>query len=149
MTASLHVLYRFNDLRLPWLPIYMGWSFGRWTLTVWTRNGKFTWSTGHGYQEDDWWYPLSRWALAKENIFNLFDILKKRWQYYTHMRLHYRCLKFWMVKIWSVIDFIKISWYQSFPPYSIDMLMNIKSSSAHIISLYCNNAQWNLRFVFV
>ena len=31
-------------------------------------------------------YPIS-WARAKENIFNLFDILKKRWQYYTHVRL--------------------------------------------------------------
>ena len=88
-------------------------------------------------------YPPSCWACAKENIFNLFDILKKRWQYYTHMRLHYRCLKIWMVKICvgQSSNFAKFSWYQSFPPYSIDVLINIKSSSAHIISLYCNNAQ--------
>ena len=57
--------------------------------TSWTINGAFTQSTGHGYQEDDWWYPASCWAHAKEKIFNLFDILKKMWQYYTHMRLYY------------------------------------------------------------
>ena len=26
-------------------------------------------------------YPASCWARAKENIFNLFNILKKQWQY--------------------------------------------------------------------
>ena len=37
-----------------------------------------------------------------ENIFNLFNIFKKRWQFYTHARLYYRCVKIWMVKIWQI-----------------------------------------------
>ena len=36
-------------------------------------------------------YPASCLERAKENIFNLFDILRKRWQYYTHVRRYYRC----------------------------------------------------------
>ena len=52
-----------------------------------------------GYQEDNWWYPASCWAHAKENTFNLFDILKKRWQYYTHATLYSRCVK---IKIWRI-----------------------------------------------
>ena len=39
------------------------------------------------------------WACTKENIFNLFDILKKRWQYYIHVRLDYRCVKICMATI--------------------------------------------------
>ena len=69
-------------------------------LCVREMYGKFTQFTGHSYQEDDQWYPASCWVRAKENIFNLFNILKRRWQYYTHMRFYYRCVKIWMVKIW-------------------------------------------------
>ena len=34
-------------------------------------------TAGRGYQDDDWWYPVSCWARAKENIFNFFNILKQ------------------------------------------------------------------------
>ena len=62
----------------------------------------FTRSIGRDFQEDNWWYPVSCWACGKENIFNLFNILKKMRQYYTHMRLYYRCTKIWIVKIWRI-----------------------------------------------
>ena len=73
-------------------------------LCVQETYGKFAQSTGCGYQEDDWWYPASCWARVKENIFNLFDIPKKRWQYYTHMWLYYRFVNIWMVKIWRIFS---------------------------------------------
>ena len=106
---SFHILYRFNDSKIPWQPFY--WII-LWQMETYFVNQKreiFTWSTGGGYQEYDWWYPASCWARAKENIFNLFDILKKRWQYYTHMRLYYRCVKVWMVEIWLIFGQSSIS----------------------------------------
>ena len=93
------------------------YEISRWKLTLWTRNRKFTWSTGSGYQEGNWWYPVSCWTHAKENIFNLFDILKKKWQYYTNVGLYYhRCLQIWMVKIWWIFGQSSSQIHQIFAP---------------------------------
>ena len=93
------------------------YEISRWKLTLWMRDRKFTQSTGSGYQEDNWWYHVSCWAHAKENIFNLFDILKKKWQYYTNVGLYYyRCLKIWMVKIWWIFGQSSSQIHQIFTP---------------------------------
>ena len=93
------------------------YEISRWKLTLWTRNRKFTRSTGRGYQDDNWWYHVSCWAHAKENIFNLFDILKKKWQYYANVGLYYyRCLKNWMVKIWWTFGQSSSQIHQIFTP---------------------------------
>ena len=44
-----------------------------------------------------------------ENILYLFNILQKRWQFYTHARLYYSCVKVWMVKLWQIFGQSSIS----------------------------------------
>ena len=98
----LYFLYRFSGSRLPWLHTNL-YGIMLWQMETYSVNEKweFTQSTGHGFQEDDWWYSA---VCAKEDIFNLFNIPKKRWQYHTDLRLYYRCVKIWMVKIWWIFD---------------------------------------------
>ena len=122
-------------------------------LCVWEMYEEFTQSTGHGYQEDDWWYPASCWVCAKENIFNLFNILKKRWQYYTLMTLYYWCVKIWMVKIWWIFGQLSIlpnffSQRQSFLPYGKIILVALILSAllwvACVIVMYSHACTYTL-----
>ena len=85
-----HFVYRFNGSRLLWVPIYMGYSFGRCRLTLWAKNGKFTLSTGHGCQEGDWWYPSCKLlGMCLRNIFQSIFLI-----FIIHVRLYHRCVKF-------------------------------------------------------
>ena len=96
--------------------------------TLWMRNGKFTWPTSRGYQKDYWWYPANCWACTLENIFNLLDILNKRCEYYTHVKLCYRCVKNWMVKIWQIFGQSSI----------LPNFCGTKVSLHTVYALYCN-----------
>ena len=57
---SLHILYRFNDSRLPWVPIY---SYGiiLWQMETYFVNEKLTQFTDHGYQEVVDSTPAASW----------------------------------------------------------------------------------------
>ena len=111
---SLHVLYRFNDLRLPWVLIYMGQSFGRWRviITLWTRNGKFTQSTGHSYQEvingtsaPSCWpcVKFGWWKFGKVLVGCQFRQILAAPKFpsiqYCSM-LSYQCIVLWLPQVW-------------------------------------------------
>ena len=57
---------------------------------------------------------------------NIFDILKKRQQYYTHARLFFHTLQMCknlngenLANFLAVINFAKFSWHQSIPSYGM------------------------------
>ena len=52
-------------------------------------------------------YPASCWARAKAGKYLQF--VQYFQQFYTHVRLYYRCLKVWMVKIWQIYGQLLIS----------------------------------------
>ena len=57
--------------------------------------------------------PCKLLGMCQENIFYLFDI---------HVRLYYRCVKIWMVKIWWIFGQLSILpnfLSTSFPPYGM------------------------------
>ena len=106
LTVSVkHILYRFTGSRLLWVLIYMGYSFGRWRLTLWTKNGKFTWSTAHGSPEGDQWYPSCKLlGTCLRSIFHRICLI-----FITHARLYHWCVKIWMLKMWWIFGRSSIS----------------------------------------
>ena len=63
--------------------------------------------------------------------------LKKSWQYYTNVRLYYRSVKNWMVKIWQIFGQLSIS--SNFHGTKVSLHM--------IVTLYHLNVQ--LRYIIV